>query len=311
MNLKSNNVVIDFHFLNFQGRKFRYVAQWRRRKNFNEIADNTRDAYEWIDGHWVPLPSNDGSAVTNLSYANFRRTIIIPQGQFKEFLELKGKDRSEMMKEIFFLNQYDLGPKVGALLATTNKQVEHLKGALSGFDEVTPEIIAQKNEQFSELEISLVKLKKAYQELDFQYKALQTAKQNRIDLAHKQQEFKQLQDKKPTIEKIENEVNEYEIIVNNFKENLNNLSTLTATKNALLKKIEGLKESKDATKVSLLEIDQALEALREKGHIYEEDGATWFRSTAFGDDKDRVLIKKDGSYTYPIQVVEGPKLRIS
>ncbi|MGW9361037.1 hypothetical protein ACWGSN_24970, partial [Streptomyces diastaticus] len=28
------------------------------------------------------------------------------------------------------------------------------------------------------------------------------------------------------------------------------------------------------------------------------DGATWFRSTTFGDDKDRVLIKKDGSYTY-------------
>jgi arginyl-tRNA synthetase len=45
-------------------------------------------------------------------------------------------------------------------------------------------------------------------------------------------------------------------------------------------------------------IDTALAALREKGHIYEEDGATWFRSTTFGDDKDRVLIKQDGSYTY-------------
>ncbi|MGD6816494.1 arginine--tRNA ligase [Metabacillus sp. 113a] len=45
-------------------------------------------------------------------------------------------------------------------------------------------------------------------------------------------------------------------------------------------------------------IDQALAALREKGHIFEEEGATWFRSTAFGDDKDRVLIKNDGSYTY-------------
>ncbi|MGG0941043.1 arginine--tRNA ligase [Bacillus subtilis] len=45
-------------------------------------------------------------------------------------------------------------------------------------------------------------------------------------------------------------------------------------------------------------IDMALEALREKGHVYEEDGATWFRSTTFGDDKDRVLIKKDGTYTY-------------
>ncbi|MDR4890257.1 arginine--tRNA ligase [Fredinandcohnia sp. QZ13] len=45
-------------------------------------------------------------------------------------------------------------------------------------------------------------------------------------------------------------------------------------------------------------IDRALNALREAGHIYEEDGATWFRSTTFGDDKDRVLIKNDGSYTY-------------
>lgn len=45
-------------------------------------------------------------------------------------------------------------------------------------------------------------------------------------------------------------------------------------------------------------IDVALDALRQNGHIYEEDGATWFRSTELGDDKDRVLIKQDGSYTY-------------
>lgn len=45
-------------------------------------------------------------------------------------------------------------------------------------------------------------------------------------------------------------------------------------------------------------IDVALNALRENGHIYEQDGATWFRSTELGDDKDRVLIKQDGSYTY-------------
>ncbi len=45
-------------------------------------------------------------------------------------------------------------------------------------------------------------------------------------------------------------------------------------------------------------IDAALAVLKENGHIYEEDGATWFRSTELGDDKDRVLIKQDGSYTY-------------
>lgn len=45
-------------------------------------------------------------------------------------------------------------------------------------------------------------------------------------------------------------------------------------------------------------IEPALETLREKGYVFEEDGATWLRSTDFGDDKDRVLIKKDGSFTY-------------
>lgn len=38
--------------------------------------------------------------------------------------------------------------------------------------------------------------------------------------------------------------------------------------------------------------------LKERGHVYEKEGALWFRSTAFGDDKDRVLRKSDGSFTY-------------
>ena len=38
--------------------------------------------------------------------------------------------------------------------------------------------------------------------------------------------------------------------------------------------------------------------LIESGHTYEQDGALWLRTTAFGDDKDRVMRKSDGSYTY-------------
>jgi arginyl-tRNA synthetase len=45
-------------------------------------------------------------------------------------------------------------------------------------------------------------------------------------------------------------------------------------------------------------IDEALKVLRETGYIYDEEGATWLRSMDFGDDKNRVLIKQDGSYTY-------------
>ncbi|MDR2586934.1 MAG: arginine--tRNA ligase [Coriobacteriales bacterium] len=45
-------------------------------------------------------------------------------------------------------------------------------------------------------------------------------------------------------------------------------------------------------------VEAMLAALEERGYLYEKDGATWFRTTDFGDDKDRVLIKADGSYTY-------------
>src|SRR5699024_413420 len=45
-------------------------------------------------------------------------------------------------------------------------------------------------------------------------------------------------------------------------------------------------------------VTEVLEYLRESGYVYDKDGATWLRSTDFGDDKDRVLIKQDGSYTY-------------
>ena len=45
-------------------------------------------------------------------------------------------------------------------------------------------------------------------------------------------------------------------------------------------------------------IDAALETLRAKGALYESDGALWFASTRFGDDKDRVVRKQDGELTY-------------
>lgn len=45
-------------------------------------------------------------------------------------------------------------------------------------------------------------------------------------------------------------------------------------------------------------VDEAIAKLRESGNIYEKDGATWLRSSAFGDDKDRVVIKSDGKPAY-------------
>jgi arginyl-tRNA synthetase len=46
------------------------------------------------------------------------------------------------------------------------------------------------------------------------------------------------------------------------------------------------------------ELERSIEALRARGHVYESEGAIWLRTTAFGDDKDRVLIRSGGEPTY-------------
>ena len=45
-------------------------------------------------------------------------------------------------------------------------------------------------------------------------------------------------------------------------------------------------------------VEHAIDRLRALGHIFEADGATWLRTTEFGDDKDRVIIKRDGEGAY-------------
>ncbi len=45
-------------------------------------------------------------------------------------------------------------------------------------------------------------------------------------------------------------------------------------------------------------LEAAIKRLRDEGHVFESDGAVWLRTTDFGDDKDRVLVKSDGEWTY-------------
>ncbi|MDR2035141.1 MAG: arginine--tRNA ligase [Coriobacteriales bacterium] len=58
------------------------------------------------------------------------------------------------------------------------------------------------------------------------------------------------------------------------------------------------KEQGDGSADGISEVEVMLKKLEQGGYLFEKEGATWFRSTSFTDDKDRVLIKSDGTYTY-------------
>ncbi len=263
LNLKSDSAIIDFQFLNFENRKFRFITQWRRKKKFEDTTTIERLAYEDIHGNWIPMESADATKVTNLSYANFRRTIIIPQGQFREFLELKGKDRSEMMKEIFFLNHYDLGPHVANLNAANNKKIEHLKGALTGFEEVSEELIHERRSALSLNKKSLAIQKNEFELLLNEIKKLQTARDNRLKLAQKQSELEKLAVQQAHVEAVQRELSEYESVVTNFAAHIENIHSVTAQREQLLHKIEQLKESKITLRNTIDQAEQKLLVLQD------------------------------------------------
>src|SRR5690606_40453452 len=77
----------------------------RHGKDFERVNTFDRAGYEWNNEEWKPLESSLAESILGLSYDNFRRTIIIPQGKFQEFLQLGHSNRTQMLKEIFQLEK--------------------------------------------------------------------------------------------------------------------------------------------------------------------------------------------------------------
>ncbi len=114
MNLKSDELFIDFTFSAGQDHSeiYRFTVRAKRnKKSFEDVGKYERRAFKKEDDTWVPIEPEDAETIIGLSYSNFRRTIIIPQGKFAEFLQLGDSDRSEMLKDIFALDRFDLYSK--------------------------------------------------------------------------------------------------------------------------------------------------------------------------------------------------------
>ncbi len=148
-NLSSNELLIDFTCLaGKDDSKYRFVVQGRRNsKNFKDVKVE-RKVYQWLNEGWMPISLEEVTEkAIGLSYENFRRTVIIPQGNFQEFIELKGRDRSEMMKVLFRLERFDLAEKNKRLADRNLQDLQKIEGQLLSLGEDTPESIAQKEQE--------------------------------------------------------------------------------------------------------------------------------------------------------------------
>ncbi|MCC3215498.1 SMC family ATPase [Chryseobacterium sp. X308] len=258
MNLKSNSSYIEFDFINYENKLFRASRDFKRNsKKFEEVKPNAVTFYENINGKWIPLDHSNAEAIIGLSYSNFKRTIIIPQGQFKEFLELGAAERTNMMKEIFNLQKFDLQNNVSALNVKNRSELDQLEGQLKGFEEINEEKIRIQKEQLAEEQKKLSESNEKLEKVSKAYQQLKNLKSDFDSLQQNKEKFSKLSEEKPQMDALEIQAELYDRIFRIF-------NPLIIEKNKLSKEIASKRNEKEQQIKDWQETERAFNTVKEQ-----------------------------------------------
>lgn len=279
MNLRSDSLLIEFEFISGVNHQRYLVTVTARRnsKRFEDVRSFDRRCFIFQEGDWKPLQSEDLVAAIGLSYANFKRTIIIPQGKFQEFLQLEKKERTNMMKELFNLEKYDLHAKASALDRRNSEEKRHLDGQVAALNHVDESQLVALREQ-------LVTLRKGIADGDARleerrsvadrWRRLKVLFDSRKLLQEQQRE---LELKRTTITSLEQSLREYEYAVFHFKslfdQEYKSQEAIDATQQAIQREQEQLSaylNQVETKKRKLVEIDGDYEQREMLLHQAEE-----------------------------------------
>jgi len=227
MNLKSEELLIDFIFKAGDGEDYRFVVTGKRnKKHFETVGTFERKAYKKTPVDWDPVSVESATEIIGLSYENFRRTIIIPQNRFQEFLQLGDTERTRMMKDLFHLEKFELSDKVVALEKKNDASRLQLEARIGQIGEVTEDQIVLEEKALQELAETITKKDLLLQEKQ----AVELAQKITKDLLEardeQQAKLKALSAQEAEIKLLESEVREYEACILKFKGDFDRLAEL-------------------------------------------------------------------------------------
>lgn len=185
INLQSNKAVIDFEF-EVSGKAYRVVVNLTRTSSGHSTK---KLFYQKQEGQYRAMEEKiSGEQLTGLSYDNFCRVVIIPQGKFQDFLTLTSSERTKMLKEIFpSLKKYDLSNTLRAMREETEGMQKEKMGQLNSYSEYTIEALNERKEQYAVVE-------QQYKDLEILIKNLKEDLDSRktlFDAFKKQEELSQ------------------------------------------------------------------------------------------------------------------------
>ncbi|MFV0506388.1 MAG: AAA family ATPase [Bacteroidales bacterium] len=271
LNLKSKELLIDFEFRNFEGVEYRIVVRGKRNsKQFDDVKSFTKTTYKKTHGKWEAFDSFEHNVeqIVGLSYINFRRTIIIPQGKFQEFLQLGSADRTTMLKEIFNLEKFDLSHKLATVDSANEAQLQTATGSLQQLEEYTNDGLTHLENllNIKNTEIDSLKIKQKNKQVE--YEEQKKIKDLSVKLKVTRQKFNELSLEKSIIDELEAKLKDYNIFARIFKSDLDFCKHKEENISKQLQRLRNVDESLYNNDINLQQIRKYLaDAKQDKENI--------------------------------------------
>ena len=292
MNLSANRMYIDFIFAQ-KGKKYRFTFEAKRnKKDFEKIETPRRGGYVMEGGQWIPLFDKDGlvtaDEITGLNYDNFRRTVIVPQGKFQEFLHLEKAKRTEMLMDLFNLNRFDLYAGAAALSSRNTEKAATIEGALSGLQDADNEAVAAAGREIDSVEGRLAENSGQIEKSDAALRVHEELAGLTAELSAAGMELVKKQSEAAGIEERKAALREYEDCRSLFETQLKMHTMLSADYGAALCQLEAAVKLQETGKSNLIRAEAAHAELERENKKIDEyrKQALWFDELA-GIEKDR------------------------
>ncbi len=219
MNLKSDELFIEFRFkAGKEGSEFLITVKGRRNsKKFDDVKTLDRLAYQVFEKEIIPVSFDSVENAIGLSYENFKRTIIIPQGKFQEFLQLGKADRTQMMKELFSLEKFELFFKVSGIEKKNDEQLHILEGQLKSLSDTNPEQLAMLDSFIALSQQKVQMLTETFKEQQNKKRVLDNLKEWKAREIQVKSRLAALNLQKEQIKKLEQDILSFEYCLIHFK----------------------------------------------------------------------------------------------
>ena len=184
VNLQSEALLITFEFRAGKNNVNTYIARYsakRNPKNFDDVKPAEHTFYLKTGDQLEPLTQRAEDLV-GMKKEHFKQTVIIPQGKFREFIDLTPGPRAEMMKELFGLERFDLAAKTGTLLRNLKDEKIRLETQLGALEEITPDLLNEKTDLIKEIALQAEESERIFRETEQTFKKQEEVQSKHLQL---------------------------------------------------------------------------------------------------------------------------------